>query len=297
VSELRCWLGLLLGAQRMADDEAEIYRAVRAEARAAVRGGFRAVVAPEHADARPYRMLQPWPLLGAVREAVDGPVAAVASVIAGLTTAERLAADVANLRAIGAGPAGAALAAGYRREDFASAGRDFATRFDARGRILASLAESRACDEGWLWSAAGTARAVRRAGSAGAHWYGGPTLSEHDAVAFASGAATDCVLRRDVLLGADPDDLQDRWARFVAPKYGAYAAWGYDDGDARAVIAGTGAEIAGRLRDLIVRVRPRGIVLRLCWPDMSPAEGLAHVEAFAAGVAPSLVPASSGALS
>ena len=127
------WLGLLLGAQRRADDEAAIYRAVRDEARAAVRAGFRVVVAPEHAHAEPYRMLQPWPLLGAVREAVGAPVAAVASVIAGLTTAERLAADVATLRGIGAGPAGVALAAGYRREDFASAGRDFDARFDVRG--------------------------------------------------------------------------------------------------------------------------------------------------------------------
>lgn len=279
------WIGLLLGGQRRAADERAIYRAVRAEAIAAAEGGFSVLVAPEHAHAEPYRMLQPWPLLGAVREATGGEVATVASVIAGLTTAERLAADIATLRAIGDGAAGVALAAGYRRADFAAAGRDFETRFERRGAILAALAaDSDGCEPGWLWSAAGTTRAAQRAAASGVPWYGAPTLDAGRAAAIGG----DVVLRRDVLLADGPADLADRARRFVEPKYGAYAAWGYGDGDAGAVVAGEPGEVAGALGRLITTLRPRGLVLRLCWPDMDGDQAAAHVRAFARDVVPAL---------
>ena len=278
------WLGLLLGTQRAEQDPAAVYRAVRAEARAAVAGGFTALVAPEHLHAEPYRMLQPWPLLGALREAVDGEVAAVGSVIAGLTTASRLTADLGTLRGIGSGPVGVALAAGYRPEDFAAGERDFAGRFDRRAAILRELADGGACDEGWLWSAAGTERAARRAGERSVPFYGAPTLASADAASIAAAAGAGCVLRRDVLLGRDDADVRVRWARYVAPKYGAYANWGYTGDEGGEVIAGTAAEVAERLDAVTRETGASGLVLRLCWPDMDAPAALEHVQAFAAEV-------------
>jgi alkanesulfonate monooxygenase SsuD/methylene tetrahydromethanopterin reductase-like flavin-dependent oxidoreductase (luciferase family) len=277
------WLGLLLGTQRREQDPAAVYAAVRAEARAAVKGGFSALVAPEHLHAEPYRMLQPWPLLGALREAVGAPVAAVGSVIAGLTTAARLAAELATLRGIGEGPVGVALAAGYRPEDFAAGERDFGRRFERRGAILEALAAEEACDPGWLWSAAGTEKAAVRAAEAGVPFYGAPTLPVAEAAAM--GAEAGCVLRRDVLLARDDRDLASRWKRYVAPKYGAYASWGYASGMAgREVIAGTASQVGEELASVAARTGADGLVLRLCWPDMDAPAALDHVRAFAAEV-------------
>jgi alkanesulfonate monooxygenase SsuD/methylene tetrahydromethanopterin reductase-like flavin-dependent oxidoreductase (luciferase family) len=280
------WLGLLLGTQRSEQDPAAVYAAVRAEARAAAEGGFSALVAPEHLHAEPYRMLQPWPLLGALREAVGAPVTAVGSVIAGLTTAPRLAAELATLRGIGEGPVGVALAAGYRPEDFAAGERDFGRRFERRGAILEALAAGEACDTGWLWSAAGTEKAAVRAGEAGVPFYGAPTLPVADAAAMARAAGAGCVLRRDVLLARDDRDLGARWERYVAPKYGAYAAWGYASGAAGGeVIAGTASQVGEELASVAAETGAEGLVLRLCWPDMDAPVALDHVEAFTAEVA------------
>lgn len=277
---MNAWLGLLLGTQRVEQDPGAVYAAVRAEARAAVDGGFTALVAPEHLHAEPYRMLQPWPLLGALREAVGAPVAVVGSVIAGLTTAARLSAELATLRGIGEGPVGVALAAGYRREDFEAGERDFAGRFDRRGAILRELAGTGACDPGWLWSAAGAERAARRAAEAGVPFYGAPTLPAAEAAAWGG----ESVLRRDVLLGRDDADVRARWERYVAPKYGALASWGYTGEGGAEVIAGTAADVSERLGAVVQETGAAGLVLRLCWPDMDAAAALDHVQAFAAEV-------------
>ena len=289
-SDLSCWIGLLLGTQRGTMAYDDMYAAVRAEARAAAAGGFHALVAPEHLHAEPYGMLQPWPLLGAVREAVDAPIATVASIIAGLTSPERITANLHTLRAVGDGPAGIALAAGYRPEDFEAAWRPFADRWTRRAQILHALADGGVCDSGWLWSAAGTERAARRAGEAGVPVYGGPTLTVEEAVALGAAGGHGQVLRRDVLVGADGAEARDRWERFGAPKYGAYARWGFTGGQAagRSVIVGTPREVTVAIGDVVNRTGASGLVLRLCWPEMSAAESLAHVRCFATDVIPGL---------
>jgi alkanesulfonate monooxygenase SsuD/methylene tetrahydromethanopterin reductase-like flavin-dependent oxidoreductase (luciferase family) len=267
---------------------AEMYVAVREEARAAVEGGFHMLVAPEHLRAEPYGMLQPWPLLAAVREAAPAPVATVASIIAGLSSAERIAAELATLRAIGDGPAGVALAAGYRPEDFAAARRPYAERYARRGEILHALADSGACDPGWLWSAAGTEQAARRAREAGVPMYGAPTLGVDEAVALGAAGGYGQVLRRDVLIGDDEAQARDYWERFGALKYGAYERWGFTEAADHAVIVGTPAQVADRLRAVVERTGALGLVLRLCWPEMTAAESLAHVRRFVTDVAPAL---------
>lgn len=294
---MSCWIGLLLGTQRGDMAFGDMYEAVRDEARAAAEGGFHALVAPEHFDAAPYQMLQPWPLLGAVREAIDAPIATVASIIAGLTSAERITADLLTLRAIGDGPCGVALAAGYRPEDFLAARQPFAARWTRRAEILHALVNAGICDPGWLWSAAGTPRAARRAREAGVPIYGAPTLSVEEAAIVGAAGGHGQVLRRDVLIGRDEVDLRDRWERFGAPKYGAYARWGFTAGagGSSAVVLGTPHEATAALRAVIRRTGATGLVLRLCWPDMTAAESIAHVRHFASDVMPALVSASPGA--
>jgi alkanesulfonate monooxygenase SsuD/methylene tetrahydromethanopterin reductase-like flavin-dependent oxidoreductase (luciferase family) len=278
------WLGLLLGSQRRTDSAAELFAAVEAEAAAAIAAGISVLVAPEHLHAEPYAMLRPWPLLAALRARFDGAVATVGSVIAGLSSVPQTLGDLATLRAVGTGRVGAALAAGYRPEDFAAAGRDFADRYSLRATMREALV-----DEHWTWSAAANERAARRAVEAGAAWYGGPTLSDGDAVAVACAVDGPAVLRRDVLLGSDRADVRARWERWVAPKYGAYARWGYAaDGGAAQVVAGTADEVGESLSALIAAARPAGIVLRLCWPDMDARAGLDHVRAFGTEVAPAI---------
>lgn len=287
---MSCWIGLLLGTQRSGMPFGDMYAAVREESRAAADGGFHALVAPEHLDADTYRMLQPWPLLGAMREAVGAPIATVASIIAGLTSADRIAADVRTLRAIGDGPAGVALAAGYRPEDFAAARRPFGERWTRRAEILNALAQSGACDSGWLWSAAGTKRAARHACEAAVPVYGPPTAADDDAIALGVVGGHGLVLRRDVLIGAGEAELRDLWERFGAPKYGAYTRWGFTDGvgAASTVVAGRPLEVAAALRDTIRRTAAAGLVVRLCWPDMTASESVAHVNRFVADVMPAL---------
>jgi alkanesulfonate monooxygenase SsuD/methylene tetrahydromethanopterin reductase-like flavin-dependent oxidoreductase (luciferase family) len=281
------WLGLLLGSQRRMTAPEALYAAVEAEAAVAVAAGLDVLVAPEHLHAEPYAMLRPWPLLAALRARLKEPVATVGCVIAGLSSVAQTRGDLATLRAVGDGRVGVALAAGYRPEDFYAAGRDVAERYALRAAMRAELV-----GEHWTWSAAGNERAARRAVEAGAAWYGAPTLSDRDATAVADAVGGQAVLRRDVLLGRDDADVAARWERWVAPKYGALARWGYTrqerDGGAEQVLAGTPAEVAEKLNGSIAAARPEGIVLRLCWPDMDAHAGLDHVAAFGADVAPAI---------
>jgi alkanesulfonate monooxygenase SsuD/methylene tetrahydromethanopterin reductase-like flavin-dependent oxidoreductase (luciferase family) len=101
---------------------------------------------------------------------------------------------------------------------------------------------------------------------------------------MARAAGSGCVLRRDVLLGRDDADVRERWERYVAPKYGAYAAWGYTGEAGAEVIAGTAAAVRERLAAVAEETGAEGLVLRLCWPDMDAHAALDHVHAFAAEV-------------
>jgi alkanesulfonate monooxygenase SsuD/methylene tetrahydromethanopterin reductase-like flavin-dependent oxidoreductase (luciferase family) len=270
------WFGLLLGSQRRAGTG---YPAVRAEAEAAVAAGIRVLVAPEHLHAEPYTMLRPWPLLAALRSDL-GRFDAVGSVIAGLSSVEQLRGDLATVESIGSGTAGVALAAGYRPDDFTSAGRSFADRYRLRAELR------RAVTGHPVWSAAANATAAARAVADGAVWYGAPTSANRTAAGITAATGRPGVLRRDVLIGGD-----DRWNRYVAPKYGAYANWGYTADGAGQVIAGTAAEVTDRLGTLLATVGPAGIVVRLCWPDMDGPTAVDHVSTFCSDVLASLVPA------
>lgn len=269
------WFGLLLGSQRLPGTG---YPAVRAEAAVAVAAGMRLLVAPEHLRAEPYTMLRPWPLLAALRADLDR-FGAVGSVIAGLSSVEQLRGDLATVESIGSGTAGVALAAGYRPDDFASVGRPFADRYLLRAELR------RAVTSHPVWSAAANATAATRAVADGSVWYGAPTLSDRQASEITAATEQPGVLRRDVLLGGD-----DRWSRYVAPKYGAYANWGYPEGGAAEVVAGTAAQVTDRLGTLLAAVGPAGVVVRLCWPDMDGPTALDHVSAFGADVLAALAP-------
>ncbi|HEY4280954.1 MAG TPA: hypothetical protein VGM91_22260 [Conexibacter sp.] len=278
------WLGLLLGSQRRTLSGGALYAAVEAEAAAAVAGGVNVLVAPEHLHAEPYAMLRPWPLLATLRGRLDGELATVGSVIAGISSLPQTLGDLMTVRAVGNGRAGAALAAGYRPDEFAAVGRDIADRFTLRAHLREALVGAGQ----WTWSAAANERAARRAVEAGAAWYGAPTLADRDAAAIARAVGGTAVLRRDVLLGEDDADLRARWEQWVAPKYGAYASWGYAPDGSAHVVAGTASAVAENLNALIAAARPAGVVLRLCWPEMGAGAALGHVNAFVDDVVPAL---------
>ena len=277
------WFGLLLGSQRKA--AASLYAAVRTEASAALEAGMRVLVAPEHLHAEPYAMLRPWPLLAALRADL-GEFAAVGSVIAGLTSVTQLAGDLATVGSIGAGPVGVALAAGYRADDFAAAGRSHEDRFRLRAAMRRDLVAREVLPAHLLWSAAGTVTAARQATVDGAVWYGAPSVAieTHRRITDAAGRG---VLRCDVLLGATGADVRRGWERYVAPKYGALSDWGYSGGSG-AVLAGTAEQVADRLAAVLAEVDPAGIVVRLCWPDMDGPTAAEHVRDFGARVLPRL---------
>lgn len=274
------WFGMLLGSQRRASATDSGYPAVRTEAAAALTAGIRVLVAPEHLHAEPYRMLRPWPLLAALRADL-GEFHAVGSVIAGVTSATQLAGDLATVREIGTGEVDVALAAGYHRDDFTAAGRPFADRFRLRAELRAAVVAWGATP----WSAAMTVTAARRATEDGAVWYGGPGTTP-ETTARITEITGPGVLRRDVLLGATDTEVRAGWERYVAPKYGAYASWGFADGAAQ-VIAGTPEQVVDRL-GAVITVAPRGIVVRLCWPDMAGPVAADHVRAFGERVLPHL---------
>lgn len=278
------WFGLLLGSQRRLGSATEVYPALRTEAAAAVQLGITRLVAPEHLQAEPYLMLRPWPLLAALRAEI-GSFTAVGSVIAGLTSSAQLTGDLSTVGAVGAGPVGVALAAGYRAEDFTAAGRPYEDRFRLRRQLRRAMVESGVVPDGLLWSATATVEAARRATADGADWYCPATTSDQNTAEIGAAVGGRGVLRRDVLIGATDADLRRRWDRYVAPKYGAYAEWGYTDGT-NGVLAGTSEQIATRLASLIAMVHPSGIVVRLCWPDMNGSSALDHVHTFGHEVLP-----------
>lgn len=279
------WFGLLLGSQRRPPASGSMYLAVRSEAEAAVNAGMGVLVAPEHLHAEPYTMLRPWPLLAALRADIS-EFCAVGSVIAGLSSAAQLAGDLDTVASIGTGPVGVALAAGYRPDDFAAMDRPYVDRFRLRAQLRRTMLGEHGLSKHLLWSAAATVESARRAVADGALWYGAPTTTE-DASGLITTAAGRGVLRRDVLLGATDAEIRQRWERYVAPKYGALADWGYAAG-AGQVIAGTIDQVSDRFSVLLADVDPAGIVVRLCWPDMDGPTALDHVRAFAESVLPSL---------
>lgn len=273
-------VGLLLGSQRAGLDPHGLFEAVAAEAAVAVAGGLDLLVAPEHLDAHPYAMLRPWPLLAALRARLDA-FDAVGSVVAGLTSQTQLTGDMTTVAAIGTGAVGVALAAGYRREDFAAAGRDYDDRYRAREKLRSAISGG-----DLVWSAAGTTTAAARAARDGVRWYAPATCSEEGLGSLAAVSEEPGVIRCDVLL-SDDEDPAGRWARFVAPKYDALGSWGFTDSSA-GVLAGPADSVAEALAR---RARAAGadtLVVRLSWPDMTAAEGLTHVAAFARDVMPLL---------
>lgn len=276
------WYGLLLGSQRRSATTSEAYPAVRAEAGAAVQLGITRLVAPEHLHSEPYLMLRPWPLLAALRAEI-APFEAVGSVIAGLSSTAQLFGDLTTVSAIGAGSVGVALTAGYRQDDFVAARQPYQDRFRLRAQLRLELAGSGSVSAGMLWSAASTVRAASRAKADGAVWYGGPTMSDKAAAEIGEGG----VVRRDVLIGVSDADVGRRWDQYIAPKYAAYARWGYTD-DVGQVLAGTAEQVVDRLGSLIDVAHPSGIVLRLCWPDMDGPSALDHVLTFGDEVLPVL---------
>jgi len=277
------WWGLLLGSQRSRQEPRAVYAAVRAEARVAVQGGLEVLVAPEHLLAEPYTMLQPWPLLAALRQDT-GCASTVACIIAGLTSPLQVLRDLATLSAIGNGGVGLALAAGYRQEEFAAAGRDFAARFQSRQAVLAAAAR-RTVDH--LWSCTTTARAAHHAVRAGALWYAGPGVTDDALRAMRDATGGPGILRRDVFVANSPADVRSGVERFVAPKYAAYQRWNYGPGTG-GVIAGTPEQVIESLSAMVELLRPQGVVLRLCWPDMSHEEAIRHLATFLQDVLPAL---------
>lgn len=277
------WWGLLLGSQRSRRETRAVYDAVRSEATVAVQGGLDLLVAPEHLMAEPYTMLQPWPLLAALRQDT-GHAGTVACIIAGLTSPLQVMRDLATLSAIGDGAVGLALAAGYRQEEFAAAGRDFAARFQSRQAVLAAAAH-RTVDH--LWSCTTTARAARHAAQAGALWYAGPGVTDDALRAMRDAAGGSGILRRDVFVANSPADVRSGVERFVAPKYAVYQRWNYGP-SAGGVIAGTPEQVIESLSTMVELLRPEGVVLRLCWPDMSHEEAIRHLTTFLRDVLPAL---------
>jgi hypothetical protein len=251
-----------------------------------VRLGITCLVAPEHLQADPYRMLRPWPTLAALRAEII-PFEAVGSVIAGLSSVPQLLGDLATVTDIGSAPTGVALEAGYRADEFAAAGRAFEERFRSRAHVRRALADTGEVPRSLLWSAAGSIEAARRAERDGARWYCAPTTSDRTAAQISAALGAGGVLRRDVLIGASTTDLRQRWQQYVAPKYGAYAAWGYTRG-ADQVLAGSAEQVRNQLGSLIATAHPSGIVLRLCWPDMDGSCALDHVHTVGQEVLPVL---------
>jgi len=275
-------LGLLLGNQRAGLSRHELFAAVADEAAVATEAGISLLVAPEHLDASPYAMLRPWPLLAGLRARL-GSFDAIGSVVAGLTSEAQLRGDMTTVAAIGAGSVGVALAAGYRREDFAAAAREYDDRYRTRAELRSALSGS-----GPVWSAARTTTAAARAGQDGARWYAPATASEDELASFATASPEPGVIRCDVLLtdGADSDP-GGLWTRFVAPKYDALGAWGFTD-SAAGVLTGPAERVAEALARRARVGHADTLVVRLAWPDMTPTEGAAHVRAFAHDVMPLL---------
>jgi len=277
------WWGLLLGSQRSRQEPRAVYAAVRSEANVAVQGGLDLLVAPEHLMADPYTMLQPWPLLAALRQDI-GDAGTVACIIAGLTSPLQAMRNLTTLVAIGDGAVGLALGAGYRQEEFAAAGRDFAARFQSRQAVLAAVAHHTVDHR---WSCTTTARAARHAARAGALWYAGPGVTDDALRAMQDAAGGPGILRRDVFVANSPADVRSGVERFVAPKYAVYQRWNYGPG-AGEVIAGTPEQVIEPLSMLVELLRPEGVVLRLCWPDMSHEEAIRHLATFLRDVLPAL---------
>lgn len=284
----RPWIGMLVGSQRRMASSAAVAGAVRAEVAEARRGGIGVFVVPEHLDATPYTMLGAVPLTGALAPSLDSDVTLVVSVVAGLTDPATVRRDLATVDAVGAPATGLAVMAGYHRDDFAAGGHDYARRFERRWQLLEEMSAASAGPSPWLWCAASTTATAARAASLGVAWYGGPGLSVAHAAALADTAGGSCVLRRDVLVGPDAAAVAAGLRTYITPKYQSSAEWGYRPPSGGSVIAGTAAEAARALDEVADRVRPAGVVLRMCWPDMAAETGLSQVRAVVDEVLPRL---------
>lgn len=279
---------MLVGSQRCMGCRREVAGAVRAEVAAARRGGIGVFVVPEHLDATPYLMLGSVPLAAALAPTLDMDATLVVSAIAGLTDAATVQRDVATVDAVGAPETGLAVVAGYRRSEFAAGGRDYAQRFERRWRLLEEVAAAATVADRWLWCAASTPATAARAAGLGASWYGGPALPLVDAAALADAAGRPGVLRRDIVVGEGAAAAAEGLSKYVNPKYRASTDWGYQPATADRVITGTATEAARALDEVADRVRPAGVVLRMCWPDMPAGVGLAQVRTVVDDVLPRL---------
>jgi alkanesulfonate monooxygenase SsuD/methylene tetrahydromethanopterin reductase-like flavin-dependent oxidoreductase (luciferase family) len=299
------------------------------------RNGFSYFCLGQHFLYGELRWLQPIPLLARLAAEVDAHVRLLTNIVIGpLYHPVLLAEEFATLDVVTEGRLVVGLGLGYRPDEFVATGiphKERAARLDEIIGLMKRLwTEDEVTHRGRFWQlkavrphirpvqrphppiwVGGVAVAgARRAGRLADAYLINPEAEPDDIrdrllvvqeeLARRGRAMPPQPLRRNVMLGADPDDAARRYATVAQDRYQAYAGTGlpiYDKADLdrtfvdmvkRHALLGTAEQIVEQVQALAGRFPIDPLLLRPQWPASTTDEAIAMVEALGRDVVPAL---------
>jgi alkanesulfonate monooxygenase SsuD/methylene tetrahydromethanopterin reductase-like flavin-dependent oxidoreductase (luciferase family) len=254
---------------------------------AAQKAGFTYLTIGQHYLYDGFRWFQPVPMLARLAAELDDHVRIGTTVLVGpLHHPVQLAEDLATLDVVTRGKLVVGIGTGYLPHEYEVFGKPFKQRYSLLEELIEVMTK--------LWTQ------VRRAARHGDVWTITPqqTIEQVEELvgAYLDERAkfdlplTKFPLRRELHLGADPEDALHKFAEVARVKYVSYADQGMQlldkervereflDNVKDHVLLGNGEQVRDQIRDIAARLPVGPLLVRPHWPGMDADQTVAYLE-------------------
>lgn len=318
--------GILMGDQPVSTPPEEHLDLMLRKVEAAQKAGFTYLTIGQHYLYDGFRWFQPIPLLARLAAEIDDHVRIGTTVLVGpLHHPVALAEDLATLDVITRGKLVVGIGTGYLPHEYEVFGKPFKQRYSLLEELIEVMTklwtQDRVTHHGRffdiedrpthlhpvqkprppIWLGAMKEMGVRRAARHGDVWTITPQQTIEQ-VGDLVGAYLDerakydlpltkFPLRRELHLGADPDDALHKFAEVARVKYVSYADQGMQlldkervereflDNVKDHVLLGNGEQVRDQIRDIASRLPVGPLLVRPHWPGMDAEQTVAYLQA------------------